>query len=161
MPLILEHFGTKNVRGFYKATEEGEPEETGTGIAIGPYAFNVKYEPRLDECYGLIMRIAENDFIIAGNGARVRFAPANLDEHAGVSIGLVEEGALDKDGKWVRTRLLGGDEVSGTAGIKLPPLAYDLLHNRNNMTIQRVKLYLHPPAQEDEAVQTIDTTPQF
>ncbi|HKL21401.1 MAG TPA: beta-galactosidase, partial [Tichowtungia sp.] len=36
MPLILENFGTENLRGFYKAIEEGEPEETETSLEIGP-----------------------------------------------------------------------------------------------------------------------------
>jgi hypothetical protein len=158
MPLILEHFGTENLRGFYKAIEEGEPEETETSIDIGPYRFNVSYEPKLEQCYGLIIRTGENEFIFAGNGARIRFAPTNPDEHAGVSIALVEEGSLNKNGEWARKRLIGGDETVATYGVKLPPIAYGILHDKNNMTIQRVRLYLHPPA---DAVQKADGTPEF
>lgn len=161
MPLILKHFGTDNLRGFYKAIEEGEPEETGTSIVMGPYTFNATYERRLEQCYGLIIRVADDEFIFAGNGARIRFAPTDPDAHAGVSIRLVEEGSLDENGEWVRKRLLGGDETVATYGIKLPPLAYDLLHDKNNMTVQRVRLYLHPPAKKDQAVQEVDTAPEF
>jgi hypothetical protein len=158
MPLILENFGTENLRGFYKAIEEGEPEETETSIEIGPYKFNVSYEPKLEQCYGLIIRTGENEFIFAGNGANIRFKPTHPDEHAGVSIRLVEEGSLDKDGNWVRKRLLGGDETIATYGIKLPPATFGIGHDKNNMIIQRVRLYLHPPA---DAVQKTDTTPEF
>ena len=158
MPLILKNFGTENLRGFYKAVEEGEPEETETSIEIGPYRFNISYEPKLEDCYGLIIRTGENEFIFAGNGARIRFKPTNPDEHAGVSICLVEEGSLDQGGNWVRKRLLGGDETVATYGIKLPPLAYGILHDKNNMSIQRVRLYLHPPA---AAAQKADGTPEF
>lgn len=152
-PLIIEHFGTGNIRGFYK--EEGETETT---IELGNYKFRISYEPRLDQCYGMIIRIAENEFIFAGNGTRIRFSPSDFEKHSGVSIALVEEGYLDPQGEWLRTRLIGGDETIGTAGIKLPAHGYDLTHHPNNMTILRVKLYPHPPR---DAAQDTDTTPEF
>lgn len=155
-PLIVEHFGTENLRGYYRDPED----ETGTQIEIGPYQFNISYEPRLDQCYGLIIRISDDEFIFAGNGARIRFAPSDTDEHSGISIVLVEEGRFAEDGSFNRQRIVGGDETIGTVGIKLPAHGYDLTHDRNNMSIQRVKLYLHPP-RANGAVQEMDTTPEF
>lgn len=154
-PMIVKHFGTENLRGFFK-----EGEETETRIAIGPYQFNITYQPLLEDCYGLIIRTGENEFIFAGNGARIVFAPANANDHPGVSITLVEEGKFDADGGFQRKRLIGGDELMGTAGIKLPAHGYDLSHHRNNMSILRVRLFLHPP-QKAGAAQGTDTTPEF
>lgn len=155
MPLLVKHFGTENLRGFFK-----EGGETGTSISIGSYQFDITYEPSLEDCYGLIIRNRENEFIFAGNGARIMFAPGNPKEHPGVSITLVEEGSFDADGGFMRKRLVGGDEVIGTAGIKLPAHGYDLSHHRNNMSILRVRLYLHPK-RETGAAQGADTTPEF
>jgi hypothetical protein len=161
MPLIIKNYGTDNLRGFYKAVEEGEPEETGTSITIGRYQFDVKYETVLDDCYGLIMRIADNEFIIAGNGARILFTPADAKAHPGLSICSIEEGSLDANGEWVRRRLIGGGETIGTSGTKLPPLGFGILHDKNNMTIQRIKLYLHPPRKDGKPVYKTDTAPEF
>lgn len=158
MPLILKHYGTENLRGFYKATEQGEPKETGTSIAIGPYTFEVAYESRLDNSYGLIMRVADDQFVFAGDGARIRFQPTRTEDHAGISVCLVEEGSLDAAGNWVRKRLLGGDEVMATHGIELPPAAFGMKHHKNKLTIQRVRLYLHPPA---KAGQHSDSAPEY
>ena len=154
-PVIVRHLGTENLRGFFK-----EGEETGTSITSGPYQFNMTYQPLLEDCYGLIIRNGENEFIFAGNGARIVFAPENPKNHPGISITLVEEGKLDAKGVFQRKRLVGGDEMIGTAGIKLPAHGYDLSHHRNNMSIQRVRLYLHPPRMSG-AAQGTDTTPEF
>lgn len=154
-PMIVKHFGTENLRGFFK-----EGEETETSITIGPYQFNITYQPLLEDCYGLIIRTGENEFIFAGNGARIVFAPTNPKDHPGVSITLVEEGSFGADGGFKRKRLVGGDELMGTAGIKLPAHGYDLSHHRNNMSTLRVRLFLHPPRKAG-AAQGTDTTPEF
>jgi hypothetical protein len=154
-PMIVKHFGTENLRGFFK-----EGEETETSITIGPYQFNITYQPLLEDCYGLIIRTGENEFIFAGNGARIVFAPTNPKDHPGVSISLVEEGSFGADGGFQRKRLVGGDELMGTAGIKLPAHGYDLSHHRNNMSTLRVRLFLHPPRKAG-AAQGTDTTPEF
>lgn len=153
--LIVENIGTENMRGFYK--EEGETETT---VEMGPYRFNISYEPRLEQCYGLIIRIAEDEFIFAGNGLRIRFRPADLEKNSGISIAMVEEGEYDEKDRWVRQRIVGGDATIGTAGIKLPAHGYDLTHDKYNMSIQKVQLYPHPP-RESGAVQTKDITPEF
>ena len=154
-PVIVKHFGTENLRGFFK-----EGEETETSITIGPYQFNITYQPLLEDCYGLIIRTGENEFIFAGNGARIVFAPGNPKDHPGVSITLVEEGSFDTDGGFQRKRLVGGDEIMGTAGIKLPAHGYDLSHHRNHMSILRVRLFLYPTRKAGAARNT-DTTPEF
>lgn len=154
-PLIVENFGTDNLRAFYK-----EPGEKETSLEMGPYRFNIRYQTKLDQCYGLIIRISDDQFIFAGNGLRIRFRPADSEKHSGISVALVEEGKLNDDGEWVRQRLLGGDEVMATSGIKLPAHGYDLTHDKYNMSIQRVRLYLHPP-RESGAAQSTDLSPEF
>jgi hypothetical protein len=155
-PVILEHFGTENLRGFFKEFED----ETETTIEMGPYRFHITFEPRLEQAYGLIIRTDDDEFIFAGNGARIRFRVLDPEAHSGVSIVFVEEGRFDKNGEFIRQRIVGGDETIGTAGIKLPAHGYDLTHDPRNMSIQKVSLYLHPP-RENGAAQGADLTPVF
>lgn len=153
--LIIEHIGTPNMRGFFR--EEDETEHT---IEIGPYQFHITYQPLLEECYGLIIRTGENEFVLAGNGARVRVFPADRDDHSGLTITFVEEGRFDADGEFIRQRIVGGDETIGTVGLKLPSHGYDLEHDLRNMTILRARFFLHPPLTGGTA-QGVDETPEF
>jgi len=139
-PLIVEHFGTDRLRGFFK-----ENEEEGSAIVFDRYRCQISYESKLDDCYGLIIQLAADEFIVAGNGAHVQFV-SNIEGRTGVSVCQIEEGRFGEDGRWVRSRFVAGDEAlgAGTKGIKLPPLAYGILHDKNNFSIQRIKLYLHP-----------------
>jgi beta-galactosidase GanA len=155
-PLMMKNFGTDRMRGFFKEEEA----QTETALAIGPYQFHISYQPLLEQCYGLIIRSGENEFVLAGNGARIRFAAADPEKHSGLSVVLVEEGKFGAHGEFVRQRLVGGDEVMGTVGIKLPAHGYDLEQHPSNMTILRVQLFLHPP-REDGAAQQTDETPEF
>lgn len=154
-PLIMEHIGTENLRAFYR-----EAEETSDTLEIGPYRFDIGYQARLNQCYGMIIRTGENEFVVAGNGLRVRVTPANTEAHSGLSVTLVEEGRFDADGRFVRQRLVGGDEVMGTSGLQLPAHGYDLTHEETNMCILRSRFYLHPP-RRDGAAQALDETPEF
>jgi hypothetical protein len=154
-PLIIENIGTDNMRGFFR-----EGDETEHSLEMGPYRFNITYQPRLKQCYGLIIRTGEDEFVLAGNGARVRVAPASAEAHSGLSITLVEEGRFDEAGAFIRQRLVGGDEVMGTVGIKLPAHGYDIDHREDNMSILRARFYLHPP-RDNGAGRVIDETPEF
>ena len=156
MPEIIKAYGTPNLRGVLK---EGDEKETH--LAIGPYAFNIRYQPEVEHGYGLILRTGKNQFIIAGNGIRVIFAPENPQRHPGISVGMVEEGKLDSNGAWQRRRLTGGGETIGAAGVKLPPLGFGLLHNRNHITTMRVNLFLHPEDTGDRIEYSPDTEPEF
>jgi hypothetical protein len=156
MPKIIETYGTPNLRGVLK-----EGDEKGTRLSIGPCAFNITYQPEVEQCYGLILRTGKNEFIIAGNGIRVIFEPENPQLNPGISVGRVEEGRLDADGKWQRRRLIGGGETIGASGVKLPPLGFGLLHDRNKITVMRVRLFLHPPNSGKDAEYSPDTEPEF
>ncbi len=153
--LIVEHIGTPNMRAFFR-----EGDETNHTLTIGPYQFSITYQSRLEQCYGIIIRTGDNEFVIAGNGARVFITPTDGEAHSGLSITFVEEGHFDDEDQFVRQRIVGGDEVVGTVGLKLPAHGYDLEHSLNNMTILRTRFFLHPP-REDGAAQALDETPEF
>lgn len=154
-PLIIRNIGTENMRGFFR-----EADETEHRLEMGPYKFHITYQPRLSQCYGMIIRTGENEFVFAGNGARIRIFPADEERHSGLSITLVEEGRFDAEGGFIRQRIVGGDEVMGTIGIKLPAHGYDLEHSPTNMTILRTRVFLHPP-RDNGAAPVIDKTPEF
>jgi hypothetical protein len=115
----------------------------------------------LEQAYGLIIRTDDNQFIFAGNGVRITFAPAKPSVHPGVSVGMIEEGRLNADGEWQRRRIIGGGEVIGTNGVKLPADGFSLGHDRNNMTILRMRLFLHPPVSADQGGSAVDTAPEY
>jgi beta-galactosidase GanA len=78
----------------------------------------------------MILQLAEDEFVIAGMGTIVTFAPA--DGKGKVGIDHVQEGRYEKDGTWVGGRWLNGDETHQGRHVHL----YD-----GSWTVQRVKLY--------------------
>ena len=93
--------------------------------------------------FGLAIQTSENEFIIAGNGCNIRFKSLNK-EKPNISVIWVEEGQF-VDGEWKTKRVIGGDEMleQGTAGIKLPPDNSNLKVDINEITVQKVKIFLH------------------
>jgi hypothetical protein len=79
---------------------------------------------------GIIIALAPDDFLIAGTGIIVTFAPVNAgDPIAGI---LSAEEGRHVNGRWVPTRRLNGDQTHQGRHIRLVP---------NEFSIQRVKLY--------------------
>ena len=79
---------------------------------------------------GLIIALAPDEFLIAGIGIVVTFAPASPgDPTAGILS--AQEGRYVR-GKWTTTRWLNGDQTHQGRHIRLEP---------NEFSIQRVKLY--------------------
>lgn len=81
----------------------------------------IKDEPANTENPGggvAIAQIAENEFIVIGQQARLRLAGASSNEGKPTMLARVEEGSFDASGKWIMERNWNGDQVD--YGINLP-----------------------------------------
>lgn len=139
-PAILAAQGLGKMSGFkprllYDDTVVYEPvTET-----IGDYRFTVAFAdiqrpvatPETGGYGGIIIQTGPEDYLIAGQGITVTFAPV-----AGDSAGIdsAHEGIFDAAGKWVPGRLLNGDQTHQGRHIRLAPGPFQ---------IQRVRLYTY------------------
>lgn len=133
-PFILAAQGTGKMIGFkprqdYDGTVHLEPETR----TLGPYRFTITYDALTTpdkgaESGGLIIQTGPEDYLVAGQGITVTFAPV-----AGGSAGIdkAREGKFVK-GEWVPGRLLNGDQTHQGRHLRLSP---------GNWQIQTVRLY--------------------
>ena len=148
-PLILEHQTKGTVRGFW--LKEENPQVRQMTHVLGKY--NIKAEllrgryqtpeqGSIPMGFGLVMMIAEDEYVVAGQNIQVTFEPA--DEKTTAGLAKVQQGDF-VDGNWTPGRWLNGDEIQ---------LRYDLLEAQkenqsgqglrfrgNGISIQRVWLY--------------------
>jgi beta-galactosidase GanA len=135
-PLILEHQGKGDMAGVLL-----DDESQKTQLQLGDFVFNVAHEyswryairsqgepPRFG---GLIIMLSRDEFIIAGAGLIVTFAPRSGDAIAGIAS--LDEGAFI-DGKWAPGRRMNGDQSHQGRHLHLPGNAFG---------IQKVRLYLY------------------
>jgi beta-galactosidase GanA len=135
-PLILEHQG----RGTMGGVLLDDPNEKSQ-LQLGDFVFNVAHEyswryavrsegepPRFG---GLIIMLSRDEFIIAGIGLIVTFAPRTGDAVAGIAR--LDEGVFI-DGKWVAGRRMNGDQSHQGRHLHLPGNAFG---------IQKARLYLY------------------
>jgi len=135
-PLILEHQGKGDMAGVLL-----DDESQKTQLQIGDFVFNVAHEyswryairsqkdpPRFG---GLIIMLSRDEFIIAGTGLIVTFAPRSGDAIAGIAS--LDEGVFT-DGKWVPGRRMNGDQSHQGRHLHLPGNAFG---------IQKVRLYVY------------------
>ncbi len=82
---------------------------------------------------GLVIALGDDEFLVAGNGLIVTFAPATPGDPGGPTAGIerVDEGHVE-NGRFVVTRRLNGDETHQGRQLRLPMGTFGL---------QRVKLY--------------------
>jgi len=141
MPLITERHGTDRMA----AVLQIDPQEESTTIDLPGYCANVRYNRNAkdpaDMSYGLILQLADDEFLIAGNWFSVNFSPRGPGpEHAGILQ--VWEGRYEK-GEWIPGRCLNGDETAAHWQAKLPPNDRDQFAGSTNPRILRVTLYRH------------------
>lgn len=103
-PKILEYQGTGNMHGFLR-----ENDEKSTSFQMGEYIIQVIYGNTEKPSYGLIIKEAEDKFIVAGLNFRMYFSL--IDENKKGSIAQAWEGRFE-DNKWIPVRLLNGDDTS-------------------------------------------------
>ncbi|HOC24214.1 MAG TPA: DUF5597 domain-containing protein [bacterium] len=133
-PLLITHQGKGSMRGVLL-------DSTGqhARIEMGDYLLRVRHEyswsyARREEGVmprygGLFLRLADDEFIVAGTGLIIEVAPRAEGVRAG--IGSVEEGRMI-EGVWHSGRRLNGDQTHQGRHIQLPGQDYTML---------RVKLY--------------------
>jgi beta-galactosidase GanA len=81
---------------------------------------------------GLIIQTGPEDYLVAGQGITVTFAPASNNGPPLVGLDSVWEGTFDARGTWIPGRLLNGDQTHQGRHVRLAPGEYQ---------IQRVRLY--------------------
>ena len=144
-PLILKHQGRGTMAGVVPNVPfDGSPIPTEQQVDLGDYTLNVTFEkpaevansPGLDPgewlSGGVIIQEGANEFLIAGTGLIVTFAPAApnaANEKAGISS--IQDGRF-VDGNWKIVRYLGGDESHQGRHLRIPA---------GQFGSQRIKLY--------------------
>lgn len=142
-PVILANQGRGTMAGVAPDMSfDGSRVTTEQQVNLGDYTLHVTFEQRAEPVDvpgldpgqslsgGLIISEGPNEYLIAGTGLIVTFAPNSPgDPQAGIES--VEEGHY-ADGQWVVQRWLGGDETHQGRHVRIPP---------GQFGIQRVKLY--------------------
>ena len=136
-PLILESQGKGNLAGFLV---DSIPQKVR--IKIGDYIFNIWHEyswayakrtegaiPRVG---GMIIKLAADEFIIAGTGVIVTFEPVKSDSSF-AGIGIMDEGEFVR-GVWTPGRRMNGDQSHQGRHMHLPG---------GTFSMQKVKLYTY------------------
>jgi beta-galactosidase GanA len=139
-PSILAAQGLGRIAGFkpaelYDGTVLYEPQTRD----LGGYRFTIAYAdiqrptlaPTTAAAGGMIIQIAQEEFLIAGQGITVTFAPIG-DDPSQAGLDSVWEGVFDAAGAWQPGRLLNGDQTHQGRHVSLPT---------GKWQIQRVKLY--------------------
>ena len=95
-----------------------------------PWAAPARNDPTWPRAGGLVIALADDEFLIAGNGIIVTFAPASPGPPL-AGLERVDEGRW-QNGAFVVTRRLNGDETHQGRQVRLP---------MGELGLQRVKLY--------------------
>jgi beta-galactosidase GanA len=137
-PLILVHQGRGTMAGVRPPVAfDGSVDEAPAAATLGGYRLNVGFvdpwtpraEQRIAEHGGLVIQLGPDEYLVAGAGITVTFAPADGRGQAGLES--VWEGRFE-NGAWISGRLLNGDETHQGRHVRLPP---------GRIGIQRVRLY--------------------
>jgi len=152
-PLLVEKQGRGLTAGFLQESAESKQPQQ---VRLGGWTFRVAFEraapPQLADglaviigtentalsasgragaapAGGLVIALGEDEFLFAGIGLTITFAPAVGGETAGLLT--VEEGRFT-DGQWQHLRWLNGDQTHQGRHVRLEP---------GRFSLQRVKLY--------------------
>jgi beta-galactosidase GanA len=139
-PAILANQGTQRLSGFRPRVLEDETViDMPVTETVGDYRFTVTFvdtqAPKASQNSashgGLIVQIAPDEYLIAGQGLIVTFKPSG-DGPPLAGIESAWEGSFDARGSWIAGRLLNGDQTHQGRHIRLAP---------GKFQIQRVRLY--------------------
>ncbi|HKJ68523.1 MAG TPA: DUF5597 domain-containing protein, partial [bacterium] len=136
-PILLQYQGSGKMYGILQ--QEGE---TDREIEFSTYTAHIHFQPQSPETtpgFGLIIEVAPDTFLIAGNYFSVGYStrPGGASK-----AGLLEvwEGRFD-DGQWVPGRCLNGDETAGGDRVQLPPNSWDHYADPEKLRILRTQVY--------------------
>ncbi len=136
-PLILEQQGKGMIAGVL-LDEDKQTQQ----VQLGNYTLNVSHDytwrwsskPEGTESWphvgGIIISVGPDEYVLAGSGIIVTFAPNSPDDSI-AGIASIDEGTF-VDGQWVPGRRLNGDASHQGRHLRLPA---------SHFGIQRVKLY--------------------
>jgi hypothetical protein len=129
MPLILKYQGTNMLAGIYQQRPEDPLNDT---IVVGNWRAAINYEKPDGDRYarGIIINTAPDEFIVAGIGFIVHFAPISpgpkfegvlrVEEGRFVTTASHEgQAGAGNERKWKILRVLNGDETGGGWQAKL------------------------------------------
>lgn len=133
-PLITKAQVEDRINGFME-----DDNVSPASFQLGDFIFKPSYDIQknsLIKGYGLIIQISENEFIVSGNACHIGYDSADSSKPNSQLLS-VEEGKF-VDGKWVKKRILNGDEF----GIKLPPNPYNIASDvyLDDVSILKIKL---------------------
>ena len=137
-PAILEAQGTGRMSGFRpRVLEDGTVIDTPITETIGGYRFTVSFiDPWIAKTAqrtathgGIIIQTGPEDYVIAGQGITVTFAPVG-DGPPLAGIDNVWEGTYDASGVWVPGRLLNGDQTHQGRHLRLAPGVFQIQRAR-------------------------------
>ena len=129
------------IRGFRPpASFDGTPNDAPQTVELGGYRMNValvdpwtpREQQKIGSHGGLAIQLGPDEYLFAGSGITVTFAPQEGAGHAGIES--IWEGRFE-GGQWRPGRLLNGDESHQGRHVRLPP---------GSFSIQRVRLYRYP-----------------
>lgn len=138
-PLINQYQGSGNMRGFKAPVSyDGVVDLLPVKTTMGGYALEVSFvnqwgktdSAEAETRGGLVIRLADDEFLVAGKGMTVTFSNANGDGSV-AGIEKLTEGGYD-NGVWKEGRWLNGDESHQGRHVRLPA---------DDFSMQRVKLY--------------------
>jgi hypothetical protein len=148
-PLLAEVAGTGRSRGLLPPHGAHRPPHR---IQLGGYTLNATYERLLSPgladgvineaddrsssttllpAGAIVIQTGDDEFIVAGTGVTITFAP---DPAGADTVGILrcDEGGFDRDGVWRTTRRLNGDETHQGRHLRLVP---------GEFSMQRIALY--------------------
>jgi beta-galactosidase GanA len=137
-PSILRHQGRGTIAGFRPPVAfDGTVDESDIFVALGDYRLDITFidpwtardDQRVASHGGLVIQLGPDEYLVAGSGVTLTFAPADGVGQAGIES--IWEGRY-VDGAWRPGRLLNGDESHQGRHLRLPP---------DRFGIQRVRLY--------------------
>lgn len=163
MPLIARHQGHGSMKGLWFDQEQSERiiEENGIKMTCRHY-FTLPWDPRAKdgstwpEAGGMIIRLSDKEYIVAGSGIVIEFAlpdenltrqklgedgfaatggveRASVTEWLGkgrIGLGSVDEVSLDADGAMHYVRRLNGDEDHQGRHVRIGVDDFKILHVR-------------------------------
>jgi len=134
-PLITKAQVEDRINGFM----EGD-KASPASFQLGDFIFKPDYNLQKNSIikgYGLIIQISEDEFIVSGNACHIGYQSADAGKPNSQLLS-VEEGKF-VDGKWVKKRIINGDEF----GIKLPPNPYNIASDvyLDEISVLKIKLF--------------------
>jgi len=138
-PLIAEHGPRGTLAGVAPSVAfDGTVDDAPRRVEMGGYALTVSFRDpwtapearaRMPPSGGLVIALAEDEYLVAGTGLVVTFAPASGTGSAGI-LG-IQQGRYEA-GRWVGGLWLNGDESHQGRHLRIPP---------GEFQIQRVRVY--------------------